>query len=195
VGPGLNVGVDKPEGVGEDTFEQGLVMVNYQPTQKINFFAQGGVEFLEYDGGGDKADPIFSAGVEYTPFDSTTISVNASQAVRSSSADSTQTVVSTGVGVSASQRFLQRFYLNFNFNYSHSENESGSGGPPQTPGGIVAATPGSTQDEIVYRPSLSFAPTAWTNIALYYQYLDDKSSTQGQSYHDNQMGLSISGQF
>jgi len=197
VGPGLNVGVDKPQGVSQDTFEQGLVVVDYQPTEKINLFAQGGAEFLEYDGGGDKANPIFSAGIGYKPFDSTVLTVNASQSLRSSSADSTQTVVSTGVGFTASQRFLQRFYLNFAFSYSHMEDQSGSGGAPQSPGSVViaTATPGSTQDNIVYRPSLTFAPTAWTNVAIYYQYLDNESSVQGSSYHDNQMGISVSGQF
>jgi len=186
LGPSLNVGVDKPQGAMQDTFEQALLGLTYQPTGKINLFAQAGAEFLQYDQGGQRADPIFSAGLGYTPFDSTTFSVNASQEVRSSTADSTQTVQSTGVGVSATQRILQRFYLNFSVNYSHQENQSGSGG---------GSTGGNSQNDIVYRPSLTFAPTAWTSIALYYQYLDNESNTPGQTYHDNQMGISVSAQF
>ena len=193
LGPGLNVGVEKPQGTPQDTFEQGLLVVNYQPTAKINLFAQGGAELLQYEHGGDKTDPIFSAGVGYTPFDSTILSLNASQVVRSSSADSTQTVVSTGLGFSASQRFLQRFYLNLNFNYSHTEDQSGTGGTTQS--GSASTTPGSSQDNLVYRPSLSFAPTAWTSVAIYYQYLDNQSSTPTGTYHDNQMGISVSAQF
>ena len=134
-------------------------------------------------------NPIFSAGLGYTPFDSTTLSVNASQSVHSSTADSTQTVVATGVGVTATQRFFQRFFLNLGFNYAHTstDNQSGTGDSSTTGTG--------SQDTLVYRPSLSFAPTAWTSVAIYYQYLDNESNTPGAAYHDNQMGIAISAQF
>jgi hypothetical protein len=193
LGPGVNVGVEKPQGAQQDTFEQGLFIVNYQPTAKISLFGQGGAEFLQYDHGGQETDPIFSAGLGYTPFDSTVFSLNASQVVRPSSADSTQRVTSTGFGASASQRFLQRFLLNLSFNYSHDEDQSGGSGASQS--SDLLTSPGSTQESFAYRPSLSFAPTAWTSIALYYQYLDNESNTPGAAYHDNQMGLSVSAQF
>ncbi|HEV3271493.1 MAG TPA: outer membrane beta-barrel protein [Candidatus Methylacidiphilales bacterium] len=191
--PGLNVGLEKPQNTAQQTFEQALVGVTYQPTEKINFFAQGGAEFRQYDSsdeagetapGKDVVNPIFSAGVGYTPFDSTTLTVSAYQDVYASSAESNESVVSTGVGVSATQRFFQRLYLNFNFNYAHNEGQADTGG----------ASSGS-QDTLVYRPSLSFAPTAWTSLAVYYQYLDNESNTQGASYHDNQLGVSASVQF
>ena len=172
LGPSLNVGLDKPQGAKQDTFEQALMGVNYQPTGKISLFAQGGAEFLQYDGGGDSVDPVFSAGIGYTPFDSTTFSVNAYQSTHSSNADSTQTVVVTGVGFSATQRFFQRFYLNLSFDYSHNDDQSGADG--------VSVTPGSSQDNLVYRPSLSFNPTSWTSIAIYYEYLDNESSDAGR---------------
>jgi hypothetical protein len=187
LGPSINVGLDKPQGAMKDKFEQGLLGFNYQPTGKFSLFAQGGAEFLQYDQGGDAVDPIFSTGIGYAPFDSTTFAVNASRSTRSSNADSAQTVVSTGAGFSATQRFLQRFYLNFSFNYSHYDNQSDTGG--------VSPTAGGSQDNLVYRPSLSFNPTAWTSIAIYYQYLDNESSTPGEGYHDNQMGISTTAQF
>ena len=174
--------------------------MNYQPTQKITLFAQGGVEFRQYDHGGDKTNPIFSGGVGYAPFDSTVLQVNAFQDVRSSNADSEQTVVSTGVGFSATQRLLQRFYLNFTFNYSHQDNQavSGSdqtGGTTPPPSSGISTASGNSQDNLVYRPSFSFQPTAWSSVALYYQYLDNESSTAGGSYHDNQMGVSVTARF
>jgi hypothetical protein len=197
----FNAGLDKPQNSSEQTFEQALLGVNYQPTEKIGLFAQGGLQFTQYDqdnqtgqGGqsGDTTDPIFSVGVGYTPFDSTSLSLNASQSLHSSNAESQQTVVSTGVGFSATQRFLQRFYFNFSFNYTHNDNQFGSGGTASTSG--VSSVAGS-QDNLVYRPSFSFAPTAWTSVAIYYQYLDNESNTPGASYHDNQMGISVSAQF
>lgn len=197
----LNGGVDKPQDASQQTFEQALLGLNYQPTEKIGLFAQAGAEFRqgsqENSGnqtgqGGDETNPIFSAGVGYAPFDSTNLSVNANQSVYSSSAISGQTVVSTGVGFAATQRFLQRFFLNFSFDYTHNDNQSGTGSTAQSNG---ISTTGGSQDNLVYRPSLSVAPTAWTSLAIYYQYLDNKSSTPGETYHDNQMGVSASAQF
>jgi hypothetical protein len=204
LGPSFNVGLEKPQDSPKQTFEQALLGATYQPTEKIALFAQGGVEFQQYeqgnssnqtgqDGqGGNTTNPIFSASVGYTPFDSTRLSVNASQSVRSSNADSAQTVLSTGVGVSATQRIVQRFYLNFSVNYSHSD-YSGAGGMAQT--GVISTPSGTSQDSLVYRPSLSVAPTTWTSVAIYYQYLDNESNTPGGTYHDNQMGISVSAQF
>ena len=198
LGPSLNVGVEKPENTPTQTFEQGLLGVNYQATQKISLFGQGGVEFRQGNQGNqggssdqdnqsnDTTNPIFSAGIGYAPFDSTTLSLTGFQNVQPSSADSNQTVVNTGVGFSATQRFLQRFYLGFTVSYSHAE-YSGTEGTNQSSG--------TSQDNIVYRPSLSYAPTAWTSLALYYQYLDNKSNGLNGSYYDNQMGLSVSAQF
>lgn len=196
-GPSFNAGLDKPQNETNQTYEQGLLGMTYLPTEKINLFAQGGAEFRQYDGGGDKTNPIFSAGVGYTPFDSTTLSLNASQTVHSSAAGInqaginqtgvSQTVVSTGVGVSATQRILQRFYLNFSFNYNHNETQNGTGGATTTATG--------SQDTLTYQPSIRFAPTAWTSVALYYLYLANESNTPGAAFHDNQVGISVSAQF
>jgi hypothetical protein len=197
----VNAGLDKPENSAQYTFEQVLLGVNYQPTEKISLFAQGGVQLTQYGqnnqvlqngASGDSTDPIFSVGIGYNPFDSTSLSLNASQSVHSSDAESQQTVMDTSVGVSATQRFLQRFYFNFSFDYTHSDNQFDSGGAVLTSG---ASTVAGSQDTLVYRPSLTFAPTAWTSIGLYYQYLDNESNTPGASYYDNQVGISVSAQF
>jgi hypothetical protein len=197
-GPSFNVGVDKPKDAGQETFEQGTIGATYQPTEKINFFLQGGAELRQYDqsdngtngSGGDTVNPIFSAGVGYLPFDSLTLSLNAAQSVHSSDAVAGQTVVNTSVGVSATQRFFQRLFLNLTFNYSHNDNQSGAAGTT-----IGATTLDNSQDELAYRTSLSIAPTAWSSVAVYYQYLDNESNTAADNYHDNQIGLAVSAQF
>ena len=195
LGPSVNVGVDKPQGLARQTYEQGLMGVTFAPTEKINLFGQGGAEFRQYNGGGGETNPIFSAGLGYTPFESTTLTLQSYESVRSSTAANQtggtnnigQTVVGTGVGVSATQRVMQRFYFNFSFNYSHNEYQNG-------PGGNGTAATGN-QDTLTYQPSLRFAPTAWTSVALYYLYVANESNLPGAAYHDNQVGLSVSAQF
>jgi hypothetical protein len=206
VGPSVNVGLDKPDNTKQETFEQAYLGLAYQPTEKINFFAQGGVEFRQGGGqnnnqfgqgnnqNGDTVNPIFSAGVGYAPFDSTSLTATAYQSVHSSVADSSQTV-STGVGLNASQRFFQRFFLNLSFTYSHNDDQSGTGGISTTAINTGGTTAGTSQDTFAYRPSLSFNPTLWTSVAVYYQYLDNQSNSIGANYHDNQLGISASVQF
>jgi hypothetical protein len=205
-GPNFNFGVDKPQDNAQDTYEQVTMGVTYQPRPKFNFYLQGGVELRQYDdsnnnnnnsgnnqsNSGDEVDPIFSAGVNYLPFDSTTLSLSASQTIHSSDTGSGQTATSTGISVSASQRFFQRLYLGFNFNYNHSDYNNGSTGPNDFNGTNFDA---STSDNYSYRTSLSINPTAWSTAALYYQYSDNESDNSSDSYHDNQIGLSLSAQF
>jgi hypothetical protein len=197
-GPSFNVGVDKPDNAPQQTYEQATFGVTYQPTVKVTAFAQAGGQISEYDAGnnegvytdgGDAVNPVFSLGMSYAPFDSTTLSVNAGQSIHSSNADSLQTVVGTSVSASITQRFFQRLFLNVLYNYAHSENQSTSSGAD------VGAFAGQTQDQMTYRTSLSIAPTAWTSASLYYQYLDNESNLPGETYHDNQVGLAVSAQF
>ena len=199
VGPSANFGQDKPKnGTGpggnfgsgnqlKSNYEQALLGVFYQPTEKITGNAQAGMEFRQYDdNGGDQANPIFALGLGYNPFDSTNLSLNAYGNSRASSANAGQSVMTTGVGFSATQRFIQRFFLNLSVSYEHDDYQST---------GNNTGTPSYTEDSWVYRPSLTFDPTLWTAVGLYYQYQDNKSDGVGVSYHDNQFGISISAQF
>jgi hypothetical protein len=195
-GPSINVGWDRPQDSQKSTYEQGLIGLNYAPTQKIGAYAQGGVELRQYDSGGDKANPIFAVGLGYTPFDSTAINVNATQASHTSTAQLNQptggqTILNTSVGASITQRIVQRVYVGFNFNYSHEDDQGQAGGGV---GGGSGNNNGS-EDTFAYRPTVTYAPTAWSNIAVYYQYLSNESNIQGESYNDNQIGLTLSAQF
>jgi hypothetical protein len=196
LGPQLNLGIDSQDMAPRQIYQQALLNLSYVPTEKINLAAQAGVEFRQFDqGGGDKTNPIFSASIGYTPFDSTSFSLNAFQNVRTSDADSEQEVVSTGVGFSANQRFLHRFFLGFSATYQHAEYSASGAGNQSGTDQNAAGTSGTNQDNIIYRPSISFNPSTWTSVALYYQYTDNRVDVAGESYHDNQAGISISAQF
>jgi len=194
LGPSANIGYERPQGSPNQTFEQGLMGLNYQPTPKIGLYGQAGMEFIQYNGGGSQSDPIYSVGINYTPFDSTSLNVNGFQNVQPSSADSQQTSVSEGVGVSITQRFFQRFFLGFAFNYEDSEYSTNSSASTAQATAADQAF-GTKQENFVYRPSLTYAPTEWTSLALYYQYRANESDSTTGGYHDNQLGVSVSAQF
>jgi hypothetical protein len=204
LGPGFTIGVEKPEGSARQTFEQALLHVTYQVTEKLNFFGQGGVEWRHYSGGFDSTNPVFNGGINYTPTLASAFSVSGYQNVEPTSDNSSQTDVNTGLNVSASERLFQRYVLAFSFIYSHTEYSANGG--TTTPVRNVANNGnngnngffnanGASQDNLVYRPSLTFMATQWTNVAIYYQYQGSTSSTQGGGYYDNQFGLSVSAQF
>jgi len=210
LGPSLNLGIEQPKGGRQQTFEQGLFSWTYLATDKITVSGNAGGEIRQANsdngnsGGqsnGSTVSPVFNAGIEYQPFDSTQLSISGYQNVQASSGDDNQTVTNLGVGFSASQRFLHRFYFNFSYYYAHSEYQNISGGTAPVTGtagtnfvGQIQAN-GGHQDNFVYRPSVSFSPTLWSSVGVYYQYLDNESSTPGAGYHDNQMGVSVSAQF
>ena len=193
VGPSLNLGIDKAENLSQQTFEQGLLGFNYAPTEKIGLYLQGGAELRQYEHIGTKVNPIFSAGVGYTPFDSTVMSLNASQSIHTdtntaSTSATNDTVVSTEIGATITQRIVQRVFVSFDFDYAHSDDQAGTGG-------TGSSTASTSQDTLTYRPSLKFAPTGWSSFSLYYQYLSNESNMSGSSYNDNQVGLSLTAQF
>jgi hypothetical protein len=202
LGPSFNIGYETPAESTHQTFEQALFGASYQPTEKITVVGQAGVEFRQYDSGGDSVNPLFSAGVTYRPFDSTTLTLNGNQTVAPSTADSDQTSVSTGVGFTVSQRIIQRVFLGFSFSYDHSEYKNENGDNVQSGtvipvGGATnqTVTLGSTQDNLAYRPSITYIPSDWLTAALYYQYRDNSSNSPTGGYHDNQFGVSMSAQF
>ena len=215
IGPELNLGIEQPKGGRQETFEQGLVSWTYLATDKISFSGNAGAEIRQPNsdngafGGqssGSTVNPVFSAGIGYNPFDSTRLSLSGYENQQASSGSGSQTVTNLGVGFSATQRFLHRFYFGFSYFYAHSEYQSSSGsttapvtapvtGPPGTNFVIPVQVNGAKQDNFVYRPSISYSPTLWSSIGLYYQYQDNQNTTPGAGYHDNQMGVSVSAQF
>jgi hypothetical protein len=200
-GPGFTLGAESPQGSPQQTFEQALLNIDYQPTDKIAFFGQGGVEWRHYSGGTDQTNPIFSGGVTYAPTQSATLSLSGYQSVEPTSDDSNQTDVNTGVALSASERLFQRVVVSFSFIYAHTDYKGNGGTNAPAPGTTTTVGPytinanGSSQDNLVYRPSLSFYVNQWSSLALYYQYQGTTSSVQGSSYYDNSAGVSLSAQF
>ena len=210
IGPAFNVGIETPQGGQQQTFEEPGIALTYIATDKITLSGHVGADLRQAGtdsqggGGGTTISPNFNIGVGYDPFDSTKLSLYGYESVQASSGNTAQTVQNTGVGFSASQRILHRFFLGFTFSYTHSQynNTGGTGevlvstpGSPGTNFVATAETSGSTQDNIVYRPSFTFSPTLWSSVGLYYQYLDNEVTGSGVGYHDNQAGVSASIQF
>ena len=125
IGPSLNVGVDKPDGSNQETFEQALAGLTYQPTEKINLYVHGGVEIRQeaaerqlpvrrrqrFNRGLDESDLQCGGRLYPVRFDHALPQCLSIRLFLHRC--SSQNVTTTGVGVEATQRFFQRIFLGF----------------------------------------------------------------------------------
>ncbi|MEJ0000662.1 MAG: hypothetical protein WDO13_16750 [Verrucomicrobiota bacterium] len=197
-GPAFNIGFDKPVDNPQQTFEQALVGANYQMSEKLGFFGQAGVEFRQYnDGGGDQTQSHFQLGRHLHADDHDRLHpqrVPGGRALqRRGRADRRQ---HRPVG-RCQRAALPGLLLSFTFFYTHTDYTDNASNVPtiDLASGVLANANNSSQDNLVYRPSITYIANEWVSFALYYQYQDSSSSTPGESYHDNQMGISVTGQF
>lgn len=187
LGLGYNQQVDSPD----STYQQYQVQMSWRATDKISFQLSGGLEDQEYLSGDANSllTPIFSAGVQYQPFEQTRISIAANRTV-SSAAYQDQNVESTAVTGDINQRLLGEIYLDLNGSFSTGDYI-----------GTATATGGPSRNDDIYsfnaRLSCPF-PKRGT-VSIFYQYSDTSSTQSGFAhgssafgYSSNQIGFSIS---
>lgn len=159
--------------------------VNWRATDKISFQVSGGLEEEEYlaSGYSDSLNPIFSAAIQYQPFEVTQISLAASRTVGTSDyyiiAQSTE---ATTVSLSLNQRVLVKYNLNLGVGYT------------ETDFSVALAGYGSgsrTDDTYSFNASFGRSFLKRGTWAITYHYLDNSSGTAGYSQRSNQIGFQI----
>jgi len=174
-------GVNNPDAVNE----QLQARINWRATGKISFQASGGLEDEQFLAAGysDSLNPIFSAAIQYQPFQVTQISLAASRTVGTSDyyiiAQSTE---STTVSLNLNQRVLVKYHLNLGVGYTKTDYTVA----------LAGFGSGSRTDDI-YSFNASFGRSFLKrgNWAITYQYSDDASNTGGYSQRSNQIGFQI----
>ncbi len=162
--------------------QQALVQVIYSGTGKLSFLFSGGVQALEFEGRDEvKISPVFSLGVSYQPFPSTSISLIGFRNVVASSAEAGQDYYATGFEVNISQGFFQKFVAALGFGY---ENDSYFE--------TTADTPTDRVDNFVFiRPRLTYAFVDWFSVSVFYEFRQTESTDEINSFYNNRAGLEI----
>jgi hypothetical protein len=177
-GVGALFGAADLEGPNQ-TFEQLNGRVLYTPTAKLSFNATAGVEFRQTQGTGrQQVNPTFSLGLDYDPFDGTDLNLSAYRAYAYSAKYFGDDYLTTGVSGSLTQRFFQKFYATITASYENADYEDNLGGQSSDLG----------YNYFSVRPELSFRPTDWCQLGIYYQYRRNVSSTV-DAFTDNQAGF------
>jgi hypothetical protein len=162
--------------------QQALVQVIYSGTGKLSFLFSGGVQALEFEDRDEvKISPVFSLGVSYQPFPSTSISLIGFRNVVGSSAEAGQDYYATGFEVNISQGFFQKFVAALSFGY---ENDSYFE--------TTADTPTDRVDNYVFiRPRLTYAFVDWFSVSVFYEFRQTESTQEISSFYNNRAGLEI----
>jgi hypothetical protein len=160
--------------------------ISWRASDKISFYFQGGIETVNYRTGGLRSDstPIYSGFVAYRPFDTTTLSVEASTNLRPSYF-SDQNVESTGWSANLEQRLLGRFFLSVNVNRQETNYVA-------TASGIAA---GRNDIYYTYNGRLSTPVLRRGTIALTYATGRNSSSNKEFEVSSHQIGCEVGYQF
>jgi hypothetical protein len=165
-------------------FEQVQGQVQWRATDKVSFAVNAGLEDLQNLATGykDELNPTFSASIQYAPFEHTQISLSAGRAVSSSDyfilATSQE---ATTVGLSVSQRLLKDYFLSVGLNYTDTQYTTAFGAISQP----------RTDDNYSLNVRLGRTFLKRGDVALTYQYSEDRSSAAGYSYNSNQIGFEV----
>jgi hypothetical protein len=191
VGAGVSFGYDNVTGDSgtntsyDMTFQQYQARVAWRATDKVSFQIHGGLEDRQFfnGGSGDLLNPIFGAVIQYLPFENTRISFTADREVGAAYV-SGQTLETTEVGASISQRLFKKFYLGVNAGYENIPYVAASN-----------LTQGRTDNYYTFATQLScqFLTRGRKHgtIAVSYQGSKDSSTLAGYSFSSSQFGLEI----
>lgn len=171
--------VDEPS--PDQDFQQFSVRAKYQLSDKVDLNASAGAEFREFQGNGRDTyiSPVFDLGLNWKPFDGTSIGVTASRRTTSSAALAGQDYTSTSFGVSIRQRFLRRFTLGLTGGYQNSDYFS-----------TVSNAGSARNDDYFYvQPSIDATVTRFWSVGAYYLRRENSSASNSFSFYDNQVGL------
>ena len=152
----------------------------------MGFKASGGVEFREFEGGGDtKITPVFSLGVDYRPFDGTGFSLVGYRNVVGSNAIAGQDFIATGFEIMAEQRFFQKFIAAVSVGYEVDSYFATGNAPPT-----------DRVDNYLYlRPTLRYSFVDWFSATVFYEYRQTVSTQTDSSFYNNRIGMELALRF
>jgi hypothetical protein len=163
------------------TFEQANVRTTYQATGKISLYAEGGVEFRQFENNNRDTyvTPVYELGATYQPFDGTTITLRGNRRIQNSAVLAGQDFVLSNIIVAVRQRLFQRIYIGVTGGYEHGNYFS-------TVSGVDA-----TRDDNYYiiEPTVDIELTRRWTIGAYYLHRQNDSSSDNFTFDDNQVGV------
>jgi hypothetical protein len=198
--PRFNVGINagygyiNQEGGTDMMYEQYGGQANWRATDKLSFSASAGLQdyqFLASNGASDILSPVFSAGLQYQPFDQTKLSLSANRTVSSSYYFVDEATETSQVSADLNQRLLGKLTLDVSGGYVTDKYTQS----------LVGLTLASRHDDYyTFSVSLSYPFLKRGTLSAFYSYSENTSNQSGflvasssvYSFNSSQAGFSIS---
>ena len=182
LGGGLAGGILHVQDSGAQTFEQTLLRVFYDPSEKLSFQGLGGLEMRQLPSGEDRFIPVLDLTGDYLPTLGTKVELTGYSKTYSSSEYGNQDYTATGVGLSVSQELGARWLLSLKGGYENNSYFYTS-----------MRAPSPRQDNFFYlNPSAEFRLNDYAKIEVFYDYRQNDSNNDARAFADNQIGIRAS---
>jgi hypothetical protein len=184
VSAGGAFGLLQPGTGGTQTFEQGLVRLQFASTDKLAFYGEAGFEVRQFPSGkGIRVTPVFDLSATYQLFPGTTVGLSGARNVTYSASVTGSNYTATSVSASITQHLVGNLYIGLDAGFENDAYFQVSG-----------ARPGTTQRQdnyVILRPNLTYRWNDWANISVSYFYRDNHSNSPGRSFYNNQIAVQM----
>ena len=162
-------------------YGQFYARVSYQIRDKINLTGRVGVEYREYNGTANPTttDPSFAFGVDYQPFDSTELQLEAQRRSVPSIGQNGTNYYDSDVALTWRQRIVHKVYFTLRTSYEHDDYYSV----------FNTAGTGLSYDYYTVRPSAEWDWNKYLVFNAYYEWQDNSSSLPFSGFYDNSVGI------
>lgn len=192
-GLGIGFGYSQQDGSPDNLNEQYEAQINWRATDKISFQLSGGAQDQQYlsGGTGDLLTPIFSAAIQYQPFQHTQVSLSASRSVSPSYFQS-QNTESTALNLGLNQRLLGLLSLGLSGGYTTTHYVAS----------VSDLSTSRNDDTYSFSARLACPVLKEGTFSIFYQYTDNPSTQSGFAspgnsfaYSSSQIGIEIGYQY
>lgn len=167
----------------DQNYQQPLLQLRYQASEKLSFTGHAGQEFRQFEGAqGQRKQFVFSASGSYEPSDGTRLSLVSRRETHSSAQYAGENIVATSYLGSVRQRWWQRNFLTLQGGFVHQAYESNQ---------AVAAL--DRRDHYYFgRISSLREVTERGSVELGYEYRANVSSASNFGFDENIVSLALS---
>ena len=182
VGAGAVFGRLTSTGDLEEYSEEAQLRLGYAVTHKITAAAAVGIEYRERGGNAsDSLTPVFVLTTKWTPFNNTTLDLEAHRRTEASGSLEGADFVDTGFQLGVRQNFLQRFYarLDAGFQNASYKNVASSESIPRT------------DNYFSIRGTAGYDFVRWFQVLAFYEHREDQSTRENFSFVSNRVGMEV----
>lgn len=173
---------------GNQDYQQALARILWDPTAKLNFTVEGGVERRDFQDPTvpERWTPVFAVSSAYNPFNGTQISAKAYRGVTNSLSLAPENYITTGGMLSLKQHLIQKLSFGLSGSYEVSDYH-------RTSAPVVVV---DREDKLfTIRPSLAYDISEWGMIEAFYFYRNNDSNKDPSDFDNHQVGMNFKAVF